>query len=51
MEEVYDTSEFNTNFIIKFVIFVNLYRFYSTYIDQEEILVNCIGNTLFDSID
>jgi hypothetical protein len=30
-------QEFNTIFIIRFVIFVNLYRFYSTFIDPEEI--------------
>ncbi len=44
-------QEFNTRFIIKFIIFVSLYRFYSEYIDPDEILVKCIGNTLFDDLD
>ncbi len=44
-------QEFNTNFIIKFVVFINLYRFYSTFIDPEEIVVKCIENTIFSDID
>lgn len=44
-------QEFNTKFIIRFVIFASLYRFYSTFIDPDEILVKCVGNTLFDELD
>ncbi len=44
-------QEFNTKFIIRFVIFMSLYRFYSTFIDPDEILVKCVGNTFLDEVD
>jgi hypothetical protein len=45
-KDTYDQQKFNTNFIIKFVIFFQLYNFYNLHIDPENILVNCIENSL-----
>jgi hypothetical protein len=45
-----EQANFNTRTILKFLIFVHFYMFFSTHIDQEGIVVKCIENT-YDSID
>jgi hypothetical protein len=43
-----EQDTFNTKFIIKFWMFFTFYRFFSTYIDQEGIVANCVENTFND---
>ncbi len=45
-----EQTKFNTMTILKFLIFVHFYLFFSMNIDKEGIMVKCIENT-FNSID
>lgn len=45
-----EQTNFNTNFIYKFLIFTHIYLFFSMYIDQEGIVVKCLENAYNDLI-
>jgi len=50
-EQQHNQQQFNTRFLFKLMIFITFYRFYSSHIDTEGLVINKIEEILMDDLD